>query len=278
MRCLIRLRLKKTVIRILLFLIAFFMVLGCLILAPLDVKASISEPFEIMPLGDSITLGYPGGAGYRQKLYADLVSSGFSLNIVGSLDDGASEFPPVFDTDHEGHDGWTDTQIAANVYGFLEINPADFVLLHIGTNGLDTSSADVEDILTEIDRFEADYSTSVIVIVVLIINHKQPISTLTTFNDNVEAMVNMRISEGDLIVKVDMENALAYPGDMLDTLHPNESGYEKMADVWYNALIGLIDDTPNFPPVVSAISGPTSGYRGDTITLTATAYDLDDVA
>ena len=274
---LVRFWLRITAIRKLFVLAALFMVLSYPFLTILNVEASIfGETVEIMPLGDSITLGYPGEVGYRQKLYVDLANSGLNVSFVGSQDNGASEFPPAFNTAHEGHDGWTDAQIAANVYGFLQNNPAEIVLLHIGTNVLDTSSADVENILDEIDRFEADYSTSVIVIVARIINHNIPIATVTAFNDNVEAMVDTRISEGDLIVNVDMENALDYPGDMADTLHPNEAGYEKMADVWYNALIGLIGDTPNFPPIVSAISGPTSGYRGDTITLTATAYDPND--
>ena len=45
---------------------------------------------------------------------------------------------------------------------------------------------------------------------------------------------------GYSIIVVDMENALVsdlYPeGDLTDIVHPATSGYEKMADVWYNAL------------------------------------------
>jgi hypothetical protein len=33
-----------------------------------------------------------------------------------------------------------------------------------------------------------------------------------------------------------MENALVYPDDMYDLLHPNSAGYGKMANVWFEAL------------------------------------------
>ena len=49
-----------------------------------------------------------------------------------------------------------------------------------------------------------------------------------------------RIGAGDLITIVDMENALDYPADLTDNLHPNESGYGKMADEWYGALTTIL--------------------------------------
>jgi lysophospholipase L1-like esterase len=41
-------------------------------------------------------------------------------------------------------------------------------------------------------------------------------------------------------VIVDQENALTYPADMFDNLHPNSTGYAKMSNVWYSALQSLI--------------------------------------
>ena len=55
-----------------------------------------------MPLGDSITLGYPGLDGYRNDLYLDLNNSGFSVDFVGSQSNGTG-----FDNDHEGHMGYS---------------------------------------------------------------------------------------------------------------------------------------------------------------------------
>jgi lysophospholipase L1-like esterase len=204
-----------------------------------------SDIIKIMPLGDSITYGVTDAnevidpsitVGYRQKLYLELVKFGYNVNFVGSLQTGESA-KPLFDYDHEGHrGGWRDDQIAANIYNFLTQNPADIVLLHIGTNDLDTNPADVEQILNEIDR----YSVNVIVILARIINRQSYSLTTTKFNDNVEKMALNRIAKGDKILLVDMESALDYTIDMADNVHPNSVGYEKMADVWLEALLTIL--------------------------------------
>ncbi len=204
-----------------------------------------AEACRIMPLGDSITKGIYGNAGppddltvgYRQPLYLMLRSAGYQVNFVGSLQAG-SEAVPDFDEDHEGHPGWRDDQIAAHVYEWLVANPADIVLLHVGTNGLEASADDVEEILQAIDR----YSKDTVVVLARIINRVSYSSVTTQFNNNVAAMAQARIAEGDKIVLVDMEHGAGivyarYPdGDMADNLHPYATGYEKMAVVWLEAL------------------------------------------
>ncbi|UCB60338.1 MAG: hypothetical protein JSW72_09605, partial [Candidatus Bathyarchaeota archaeon] len=92
---------------------------------------------EIMPLGDSITAGIPGSAGYRERLYWDLTNSGYDVDFVGSLSDGFA-----FDADHEGHSGktafWLNSRLNGPTDYFLSANP-DVILYHIGTNDLDGS-------------------------------------------------------------------------------------------------------------------------------------------
>jgi lysophospholipase L1-like esterase len=201
-----------------------------------------SYKIRIMPLGDSITYGYTDGSlnnkmtvGYRQKLYLDLISLGYNIDFVGSLISGES-VSPAFDCDHEGWPGYTDDQVADKIYKWLDANPPDIVLLHIGTNALDTNPADVEQILNEIDR----YSENVIVILAKIINRKIYDPKTTTFNSNVEKMALKRIANGHKILIVDQENALNYNTDMADNLHPNEFGYKKMADVWLDSLLTIL--------------------------------------
>ena len=129
---------------------------------------------RIMPLGDSITQGAASGepnedlqASYRLVLWDLLADAGYDVDFVGSLNSGwAIE---DFDPHHEGHPGWRDDEIADNIYTWLVSNPADIILLHIGTNDLDPSPDDVEEILNEIDRYETDYSTEITVILALII-------------------------------------------------------------------------------------------------------------
>ncbi len=204
-----------------------------------------------MPVGDSITKGTGSSFynGYRKPLYLKLINDGYVIDFVGTQTEG-----DFADPNHEGHGSWADSDIAwgqigyptDGIYAWLEQNPADIILLHIGTNYLDTSPDDVEDILDEIDRYESDYGTQVIVLVARIIKRGGFEEIVTIFNDNVQAMVMDRISDPsnpaypDKIIppnNIDMENALDYPDDFYDSAHPNDDGYTKMADVWYNALV-----------------------------------------
>lgn len=212
---------------------------------------------RIMPLGDSITDGYIEGlsdefmVGYRQKLYLDLVNAGYDVDFVGSLNSG-NLATPSFDYNHEGHGGWNDNEVAGQVYKWLIDNPADIVLLHIGTNDLTSSPDDVELILDEIDR----YSKDTLVILALIINNKKYNHTVTEFNNNVRAMAERRIAHCDKIILVDMENALNYQDDMSDNLHPNPNGYAKMSNVWFTALKPILDNHYQPPPCTPIVPGP----------------------
>ncbi|WP_223892517.1 LamG-like jellyroll fold domain-containing protein, partial [Sulfurovum sp. TSL6] len=232
------------------------------------------ETVRIMPLGDSITHeNYRddkynlGGAeeipeanrtAYRDDLLKLLQTDGYTVDFVGSLNAGGTL---MSDADHEGHNGLTDAEMAANVYGYLTNNPADIVLLHIGTNGVitDNGALDVANTLKEIDRYETDNNTNVKVILSRIINcwkdwnntaagatdacTDTTVNEITTFNNNVIGMANTRIANGDDIVIVDMENGAGFvydATDMIDDLHPNDTGYAKMANVWYEALVDNI--------------------------------------
>ena len=187
------------------------------------------EPIRIMPLGDSITLGIFGPieagplsgdlGGYRAHLYRRLIESGFAVDFVGSLKDGTQIEPPI-DPDHEGRDGWTNEQIAANVYGFLSKNPPHVVLMHVGTNGVTPDVSGVAKILDEIDRFESDRAVSIRVFLARIIDRRVPHDETSQYNSNLDRMVETRVERGDMIHVVDMQNALEYPDDLYDKLHP----------------------------------------------------------
>jgi len=209
--------------------------------------SATAATIRIMPLGDSITRGITGSsddAGYRRSLYLSLVAAGQTVDFVGSLADG---IPGDFDKDHEGHTGWEANEIKDAVYSWLDQNPADIVLLHIGTNDIedDQSAAAVRDeinqILNVIDGYEDDNGTEVIVILARIINRQDPSTPkgleTTALNGLLQTLVGNRLAYGDKIRVADHESALDYPDDMNDPLHPNMTGYEKMADVWFSALL-----------------------------------------
>jgi hypothetical protein len=223
--------------------------------------SAASTTITVMPLGNSITYDdfsgdtRPAGlrTGYRQPLWLALQEYGYTIDFVGSRRAGFDALP-AFDPENEGHPGYTAANVADSVYHWLTLNPPQFVLLEIGTNGLQSSPVDVERILNETDRFEQDNNIQITVILSRIINRSTYSSLTTQFNDNVEAMANTRIANGDKIVIVDMENdagidyRLQPDGDMRDNLHPNQNGYNKMASLWFDSLKTVLPvQTPNLP-------------------------------
>ena len=225
----------------------------------------------IMPLGDSITQGVvcitevdgdcdfgapEDRAGYRKPLYDTLITSGYTFDFVGTLDQGSAV---LVDFDHEGHGGWTAFDIAwgqnpgtDGVFPWLDSNPADIILLHAGTNQLSiTDESDIEDILDEIDRWEnsADGNPVTVILARIIDRDSKDNAAVAAFNDAVEAMANSRIAAGDDIIIVDQQQAVNYDYDtdmldMSDNLHPTDNGYAKMAPVWFDALETELDKCP----------------------------------
>lgn len=217
---------------------------------------------KIMPLGDSITAGTSVGlqlsqrVGYRRKLYDDLLAAGYTVDLVGSHTDGQAAVPPIPDPNNEGHGGSNVMQITlgpaqqdANypgIFGALTANPADIILLHIGTNGLTpgTTEDEVDTLLDTIQNWE-DANYPVTVVVARIINQNPLNNDVPAYNGGLQTMVNNRINnQGDQLILVNMENALTYPGDLSDDRHPTQAGYDKMADVWFNAVTPLMDRCP----------------------------------
>jgi hypothetical protein len=143
-------------------------------------------------------------------------------------------------------------------------------LLHAGTNGLTTNAQYVGDILDKIDLFSPDTW----VVLALILNREPYSATVSQFNDNLYAMAQARIAAGDKIIIVDQEAALIYPDDLADSIHPNEEGYSKMAEVWVDALEPLLDNLCSGPPqLISSAAEPIRrGSVGEFYTTTVKGY------
>ena len=287
---------KEIIILLLIGVLAFGVVgdswsgMSAQAVGPLDCK--------VMPLGDSITVGkYSGndtsnGAdsddiGYRKDLHDLLVGAGYNVDFVGTQSNGSTY--PFSDPQHEGHNGWADYQIADNIYNdggenWLLQNPADVIFLHIGTNN-PRDPAEVERILDEIDAYQADTGSKVIVIIARIIGTvADGSSAFSGYNDSVEDLVTVRSDYGTELFLVDMEgiagwNYSIYPGDptgdMIDNLHPYATGYTKMAAVWfakYDDVFGAAGS--NAAPNVTN-PGTRSSTEGDTVSLQISASDPD---
>jgi lysophospholipase L1-like esterase len=76
----------------------------------------------------------------------------------------------------------------------------------------------------------------------LIINQKTTNDRVSLFNEQLRDMAEVRITANVKIILVDMETGagLDYENDMKDIFHPNEAGYEKMANLWYRRLVNFL--------------------------------------
>lgn len=244
-------------------------------------------PIRVMPLGDSITLGKYSGhdpvpgvdepeddIGYRKDLWDLLQAAGYNVDFVGTESNGSAY--PFSDPEHEGHNGWTDSQIADNIYNepggenWLISQTPDVILLHIGTNNLSINPSDVEMVLDEINEYEVATASTVNVIVARIIDWVPNNPSVRIFNNNVETMVKNRLDYGTELFLVEMESqaGMDYSTgvDMIDDLHPLASGYTKMAQCWKEAF-DVIYGTPsaNNLPVFDSPLGNQTNLEGETI-------------
>ena len=213
-----------------------------------------------MPLGDSIT----ARLGYRATLYFELTGQGIDVNFVGSNSDAVST--GNHDRDHEGWSGFATTDIVANLDGWLSGNPPDVVLLHIGTNDIGSASVGeaitgLTSILDIIHAFDPDIT----VVLGQIINQQIFSQDVVDYNDQMVTLAQSKLAAGHKIVLVDHENALTYPNDMLDLEHPNDTGYDKMSDVWFNGMTEFLPvcnvAAPTFKSVASTSGQVATEYR-----------------
>ncbi len=200
---------------------------------------------RIMPLGDSITKR----TGYRPGLFNQLTDAGYDVDFVGSQQDTSG----AYDRDHEGHSGYTTSDIAAFLDQWLSMNPPDVILLHIGTNEDPSypypSSDGVANLYNIIDGFDP----TIAIVQARIINKVPNDPLVTQFNDNVAALHAARVAAGGRGVLVDQESALNYVDDMeSDGIHPNANGFAKMVPVWYDGLASFLPVCTAVPPQITS--------------------------
>lgn len=226
---------------------------GGLTSAPATVTILNNGAVRIMPLGDSLTSGTgdPNGAGYRRRLYQELetqVGAG-RINFVGSQTTGLQV---DFDRNHEGHGGWCDDNVPCgggafgnirdSINGFLNTNPADILLLHIGTNDFEENDAGVNSILNNINTWATNNYPLYVFVARIIPSRDGTLVSVTTFNNNVELIDNNRSKTTVFNVNQqtgagihnisDATGNTGNPAFYADNLHLNPSGYNLMADKW----------------------------------------------
>jgi lysophospholipase L1-like esterase len=225
---------------------------------------------RVMPLGDSITDGLTVPGGYRIGLWQRFGAGGFRVDFVGSLFNGPAS---LGDHDHEGHSGWRIDMIDANIVGWVRNTNPHTVLLHIGTNDVlqNFNLAGAPGRLsTLIDHITATVpSAEVFVATIIPLANSGAEANVRTYNAAIPSIVQSKINASRHVHLVDMHSALT-AADLADGVHPNATGYDKMATTWFTALRSVPGSIGNSGGSGRQIVGGQSGRCVDVPNSTTT--------
>lgn len=207
----------------------------------------LNEGVRIMPLGDSITEGYPDpSGGYRRVLYGRFIESDIPADFVGSLTVSSARMP---DPAHEGHAGWTSYHLLYGREGYdgdvdtwLSAYEPEIILLMCGTNDLFYGRTAVQissSITALVDHIRAARPA-----VHLFISTTPPCAYSEGFRNTIEQSnglladaMRSRSSDAHLHF-VDLRTVISTDDLASDRLHidPDGEGNAKIADAWFSAL------------------------------------------
>ncbi|GIG91274.1 GDSL-type esterase/lipase family protein [Plantactinospora endophytica] len=233
------------------------------ILAHTGNQVQAAAAVRVLPLGDSITDGFNVPGGYRIDLWQKVVAGGYTVDFVGSQTNGPAS---LGDRNHEGHSGWRIDQIDANIVNWLNTFQPRTILLHIGTNDIfqnrDLPNAPNR-LAALIDRITTTAPDAKLFVATIVpAGSASTDAQVRSFNAAIPQIVQTRANAGRQVYLVNMYNALT-AADLADGVHPNATGYSKMATTWYNALLavpGSLTDggtTPTPTPTTTPTGGPT---------------------
>jgi len=231
---------------------------------------SATAPVRIMPLGDSITAS-PGC--WRAILWHDLQTNGYTnVDFVGSVLGNGCNYGYSYDPDNEGHAGYLATNIANQnqLPGWLSAAKPDIVLMHLGTNDV-WSSLPTNTILAAYTKLVGQMRASnpnmkILVAQILPMNP----SGCGTCSSGVVALdqaipgwaAGLTTTQSPIIV-VDQYTGFNDATDTIgDGVHPNDTGFQKMAARWYPPLAKVLDGlnpqpSPSATPSSTASASPS---------------------
>jgi len=231
-------------------------------------------PGRILCVGDSITRGVVGSSraqGYRGKLAELLQNAGYACEFVGPFHDPYLEDNPEANAhlawdDIYTHQAHKDQQASAcsllNDYlnsSLPHPNPLhSAVLLHIGTNDISDSEVDltrsvacVERTIDMLNKFDP-YHTLAIYVALIIPRGDDPQKAIwenhriaqrhNEYSYRLKEMLEVKRRVNPCIYTVDMEEAFRKEPFtwqrkyLADPWHPNDQGYDLMAQTWFEAI------------------------------------------
>ena len=221
-----------------------------LFLAACNTNSPMAEKAKILPLGDSITEGFPFT--YRYELWKKLIKGGFNFEFVGSKRD-RHRYPDykghAWEQHHEGHSGWTTGEVLTLLQTTLQSYTPDIALIHLGTNDAgrigdqnypDYSVDRIIDELSDIiDLLRlANPSVTVYLAQIIPFGSDEPYTnaTIDELNERIAYLATSQNTQASPVVAVDMHTGFS-DADLDDGVHPNEQGAEKMAERWAEAIL-----------------------------------------
>jgi len=212
-----------------------------------NITAISEQTLKILPLGNSITQSKIPHFSYRYNLWKELIDSGIKFDFVGSLDSnfqGKPSWPDYrgfqFDSDNEGHWGWRADELLDSLPVWLTGYTPNIVLMHVGSNDCNQNNSTlstVQEITQIINLLRADNSEVSILLAKLIPWDNTTInSRINDLNSKFDSLATNLNTESSKIIVVDQNTGLDAVNDTFDGVHPNESGEEKMASVWFSGI------------------------------------------
>lgn len=195
-------------------------------------------------------------AGWRTGLWRKLSPSGPTSDhwdFVGTNQNG----PDDIDKDHEGYPGWTCEHVQEISDSWASLKP-DIILLHLGTNNMggyqQTAALAVHAMGTLLNVMFTKLPDVHLFLSTLIGTHdlyggakhaaynaglKMLAKKYRTSGYNVD-LVDMDAESG-IGKRCDSENCC--DGHLMEDIHPNKRGYDRMADVWHRHLTSQYNTT-----------------------------------
>ncbi|HSS95664.1 MAG TPA: GDSL-type esterase/lipase family protein [Terriglobales bacterium] len=261
----------------------WFAMMLALFLIPSYQASSAAALGEILPLGDSITDGLGGtGGGYRARLFLLLNNAGDLFRLVGSsTTNSTATLSANGQNHHEGHSGYRIDQIEGNLTGFVSSAPEadssngghwldggnglgrtpifpDLILLHIGTNDASQGRTAAQ-MQTSLDSLLTKIKTNrpnaqVIVTSLIPRTDDSGLEAIQmAYNSAIPQIVG---AKGPNFHFLDMHSVIT-AADLIDGQHPNQGGYDKMANAWSSALHTIAQVEPL--SLASAVSRKAHG-------------------
>jgi lysophospholipase L1-like esterase len=216
-------------------------------------------PCVILPVGDSITAGAGSSTGgsYRVPLFHLANQNMQSITFVGAHMNGPMMVDGLpFPRANSGYSGYN-IDTAAGRQGISQFFPAqvttykpDIILLMIGTNDVDTGETDIPKRLAMLMDTMLNADPSLLLVVAQIVPQQKMTPDTKNlqvqgYNAAIPPLVKARADAGKHVTMVDMYGAFtANPNYstalLVDRLHPNDAGYEVMANTWYAAIGTLL--------------------------------------